>query len=94
MLEDEVLELVPRSSIGFKKGLMLVNTVGVIDSDFYENPSNDGNIGFKFKNLTDKEVVIEAGERVLQGIFKKYLIVDDDEPIANVRVGGTGSTGR
>ena len=94
MLEDEVLELVPRSSIGFKKGLMLVNTVGVIDSDFYENPSNDGNIGFKFKNLTDKEVVIEAGERVLQGIFKKYLIIDDDEPITNVRVGGTGSTGR
>ena len=94
MLEDEVLELVPRSSIGFKKGLMLVNTVGIIDSDFYENPSNDGNIGFKFKNLTDKEVVIEAGERVLQGIFKKYLIVDDDEPITNVRGGGTGSTGK
>ena len=94
MMEDEVLELVPRSSIGFKKGLMLVNTVGVIDSDFYGNPSNDGNIGFKFKNLTDKEVVIEAGERVLQGIFKKYLIIDDDNPIHSERVGGTGSTGR
>ena len=74
MLDDEVLEIYPRSSIGFKKGLMLINTVGIIDSDYFSNPDNDGNIGFKFKNLTDKEVVIEAGTRILQGIFKKYLV--------------------
>lgn len=91
MLPDEVLEIYPRSSIGFKKGLMLVNTVGIIDSDYYSNKSNDGNIGFKLKNLTDKEVRIEAGERVLQGIFKKYLIVDDDN-CNKERVGGIGST--
>ena len=91
MLPDEVLEIYPRSSIGFKKGLMLVNTVGIIDSDYYSNKNNDGNIGFKLKNLTDKEVRIEAGERVLQGIFKKYLTVDDDD--CNIeRVGGIGST--
>ena len=91
MLPDEVLEIYPRSSIGFKKGLMLVNTVGIIDSDYYSNKSNDGNIGFKLKNLTDKEVRIEAGERVLQGIFKKYLTIDDDD-CNKERVGGIGST--
>lgn len=91
MLEDEVLEIVPRSSIGFKKGLMLINTVGVIDCDYYENPDNDGNIGFKLKNLTDKEVVIKAGERIMQGIFTKYLITDDDDANKD-RLGGIGST--
>lgn len=91
MLEDEFLEIVPRSSIGFKKGLMLINTVGIIDSDYYENPDNDGNIGFKLKNLTDKEVTIQAGERIMQGIFTKYLVTDDD--ISNKdRLGGIGST--
>lgn len=92
MLENEVLEIVPRSSIGFKKGLMLVNTVGIIDSDYYSNPDNDGNIGFKFKNLTDKTVEIKAGERILQGIFKKYLITDYDNCDVE-RMGGIGSTG-
>ena len=92
MLEDEVLEIVPRSSIGFKKGLMLINTVGIIDSDYYSNPDNDGNIGFKFKNLTDKAVEIKAGERILQGIFKKYLTTDYDDCDIE-RMGGIGSTG-
>ena len=93
MLDDEVLEIYPRSSLGFKKGLMLTNTVGIIDSDYYNNPSNDGNIGFKLKNLTDKEVIIKAGERVMQGIFKKYLITDNDN-VTSIRTGGIGSTGK
>lgn len=92
MLDDEVLKIVPRSSIGFKKGLMLINTIGIIDSDYYNNPDNDGNIGFKLKNLTDKTIEIKAGERIMQGIFEKYLIVDDDE-CEKIRVGGIGSTG-
>lgn len=92
MLDDEYLEIVPRSSIGFKKGLMLINTCGIIDSDYYNNPDNDGNIGFKFKNLTDETVEIKAGERILQGIFKKYLIIDNDDCDV-IRTGGTGSTG-
>lgn len=93
MLDDEVLEIYPRSSLGFKKGLMLINTVGIIDSDYYSNTENDGNIGFKFKNLTDKEVIIKAGERVMQGIFKKYLITDNDN-VTSIRTGGIGSTGK
>ena len=91
MPDDEVLLIVPRSSIGFKKGLMLINTVAVIDSDFYESPESDGNIGFKLKNLTDKEVVIKAGERIMQGIYVKYGITDDDE-CDKERIGGVGST--
>ena len=93
MGEDEVLKIYPRSSIGFKKKLMLVNTTGIIDSDYYENPDNDGNIGFAFYNMSDVDVLIKAGERVLQGIFEKYLITDDDNA-DEVRTGGTGSTGK
>ena len=92
MLDDEYLEIVPRSSIGFKKGLMLINTCGIIDSDYYNNVDNDGNIGFKFKNLTNETVEIKAGERILQGIFKKYLTIDNDD-CDIIRTGGTGSTG-
>lgn len=92
MLDDEYLKIVPRSSLGFKKGLMLINTVGIIDSDFYENPDNDGNIGFKLKNLTNETVEIKAGERIMQGIFQEYLITDDDD-CDKKRIGGIGSSG-
>ncbi|SFE27454.1 deoxyuridine 5'-triphosphate nucleotidohydrolase [Peptostreptococcus sp. D1] len=94
MLEDEVLTTHVRSSIGMKRGLVLANTTGIIDSDYYSNPDNDGNIGFMLRNLTDKEVVIKAGERVIQGIFIKYLTADDDMPASDMRLGGVGSTGR
>ena len=93
MLDDEYLEIVPRSSIGFKKGLMLINTCGIIDSDYYNNVDNDGNIGFKFKNLTNETVEIKAGERILQGIFKKYLTIDNDDCDV-IRTGGVGSSGK
>ena len=62
MEADEVLTTHVRSSIGMKRGLVLANTTGIIDSDYYSNPDNDGNIGFMLRNLTDKEVVIKAGE--------------------------------
>lgn len=92
MREDEVLKLYVRSSIGFKKGLMLMNTVGIIDSDYYNNSDNEGNIHFKLKNLTDKEVIISKGERVVQGIFQKFLVADNDNFLSDNRVGGIGST--
>lgn len=91
---DEVLSVYVRSSIGMKRGLVLANTTGIIDSDYYSNPDNDGNIGFMLRNLTDQEVVIKAGERVVQGIFMKYLTVDDDTPKSEERLGGVGSTGK
>lgn len=94
MLPDEVLILNVRSSIGFKKGLRLINTQGWIDSDFYNNPDNDGNIGIGLYNPTGETVHITEGERIAQGIFIKYLVKDGDENEAKeARVGGIGSTG-
>ena len=92
MAEDEVLQLYVRSSVGIKKGLMLKNTVGIVDSDYYSNKNNDGNIGLNLYNTTDEAVVIERGERVVQGIFMKYLTVDNDTFLKDERTGGIGST--
>lgn len=92
MQQDEVLLVDVRSSIGHK-GLRLGNTVGVIDADYYGNPQTDGDIGFKLVNDTDKTIELKAGERIIQGIFVKYLTVDDDKCTAK-RNGGYGSTGK
>ncbi|WP_101773558.1 dCTP deaminase/dUTPase family protein [Peptostreptococcus faecalis] len=93
MNKNEVLLLHIRSSLGIKQNLVLANTTGVIDSDYYENEDNDGNIGFKLRNLSDKTVRISAGERVFQGIFMNYLTVDDEENLETARTSGFGSTG-
>ncbi len=93
MLEDEVLKLYPRSSMGIKKGLMLSNTVGIIDSSYYGNESNDGNIGLPLLNTSGKAIEIKRGERVCQGIFVKYLVADEDNVLSETRTGGTGSSG-
>ena len=94
MQDDEVLELHVRSSIGIKRGIVLSNITGIIDSSFYSNPDNDGNIALALWNTSNVDVVLEAGERVCQGIFKKYLIAGDDNYLSEERVGGIGSTGR
>ena len=93
MNPDEFMQLHIRSSLGVKKGLMLANTVGIIDSDYANNPDNDGNIGFKLANYSNDQIFIKAGEKVVQGIFMKYLTVDEDK--VNIsRDGGFGSTGK
>ena len=94
MLDDEVLSIHVRSSIGTKKDLMLKNTTGIIDSSYYENVSNDGNIGICLVNMGDKIQKIEKGERIAQGIFTKYLIVDEDTCLKSKRTGGFGSSGK
>lgn len=93
MQKDEVLFLVVRSSIGIKKGLQLANTVGIIDSDYYGNPENDGNIGICLKNTTDKDILIEAGERIAQGIFLQFFVGDEGNT-EEERTGGIGSTNK
>ena len=93
MLPDEVLEIHVRSSIGVKKNIVLSNITGIIDSSYYGNPSNDGNIGLTLWNTSDKVQVLEANERVCQGIFKKYLVANNDNIVNNERTGGFGSTG-
>ena len=93
MQAGEVLYLYDRSSNPRKKGLVLINSVGVIDSDYYNNPSNEGLIFAQFKNITDEVVVIEEGTRIIQGVFNKFLTIDNDNA-QGTRVGGLGSTGK
>ena len=93
MEDDEVLLLFVRSSVGIKKGIVLSNGTGVIDSSYYNNIDNDGNIGISLLNTTNEEVIIKKGERVMQGMFVKYLITDDDN-VKTERVGGFGSTNK
>ena len=92
MGEDEVLSIYNRSSNPFKKGLILANSVGIIDSDYYSNPDNDGHIMFAFYNFMPFDVEIKKGEKIGQGIFTKFLKADSDEASGS-REGGFGSTG-
>ena len=84
-----------RSSMAVKKRIMLVNNVGIIDADYYNNADNEGHIMLALLNMGDKAVFLEKGERVAQGIFYNYLTVDDDDKVAKeVRGGGFGSTSK
>ncbi len=92
MPEDEVLQIYPRSSLSFKKQLVLLNSVGIIDSDYYNNPDNEGEIMLIMYNYGQDDVLLKKGERIAQGIFIKYSTVDND--FNNItRLGGLGSTG-
>lgn len=90
--EDEILMLCNRSSNPKKKGLILANGVGIVDSDYYGNIENDGEIAFAFMNITNVPIVIHEGEKLGQGIFLKFGKVYNDEA-QGIREGGFGSTG-
>lgn len=92
MPKDEVLLLFVRSSLAIKRGLGLANGVGVIDSDYYGNPSNDGEIKIGIRNFGNEDVVIQKGDRIAQGIFVVYSVVDEDDASSS-REGGFGSSG-
>ncbi len=94
MNEDEVLYLYSRSSMGYKYDVSLSNSVGVIDSDFYNNKDNEGHFRVKLINHGDKDFEVKVGDRIAQGVFMKYLVVDDEEKITNEREGGLGSTNK
>ena len=91
MQSDEVLILANRSSNPGKKGLILANSIGVVDSDYYGNPDNDGHIMFAFFNFKAEDIEIKKGERIGQGMFQKYLVTDNDVA-GGERTGGFGST--
>ena len=93
MASDEVLYLYNRSSNPKKKGLILANSVGVVDSDYYGNIDNDGHIMFAFYNIKEEDITIKKGEAIGQGVFSKYFVVDDDVSEGE-RVGGFGSTNK
>lgn len=92
MNKDEVLKLYVRSSMG-KHPIVIANGTGIIDSSYFENKSNDGNIGFRLLNLGDEPYEIHIGDRIGQGVFQKYLTTDHDETVGE-RTGGFGSTGK
>ena len=91
MESDEVLILANRSSNPGKKGLILANSIGVVDSDYYGNPDNDGHIMYAFFNFKAEDVEIKKGDRIGQAIFQKYLVIDNDIAQGE-RTGGFGST--
>ena len=91
MQDNEVLKIYIRSSLAVKKGIVLVNSVGIIDKDYFNNPDNDGNIGLCLWNTSKTHFSIIQGERIVQGIFEQYMESSNcngDEK----RVGGFGST--
>ena len=85
-----VLKIYPRSSLGFKYRLSLNNTVGIIDSDYF-NADNEGHIFIKMTNCGDKPLTVEKGKAFAQGVFVEYGITVDDE-CEGLRTGGFGST--
>lgn len=91
--EDETLLMFNRSSNPKKKHLILINGVGVVDADYYNNEDNEGEIAFPFYNISKEIITIKAGEKLGQGLFVKYGITCDDEAEGE-RKGGFGSTGK
>ncbi len=93
MNDNEVLFILVRSSQGFKYNVRMCNQVGVIDSDYYNNSDNEGHIFIKLQNQGDNDYVVKTGDKICQGIFINYLVVDNEEKIERKRLSGIGSTG-
>lgn len=85
------LELSVRSSCPLKHWLILGNSVGIIDADYYNNPDNEGEIFFQIINLAPFPIYLKRGDAIGQGIIKPYLTVEGDHA-TGTRVGGFGST--
>ena len=94
MGEDEYLQLANRSSNPIKHQLVLPNGVGIIDSDYYNNENNEGQIYFQFIHFGLTDHVVKKGDRIGQGIFMPFLKADVDKESGKVRSGGFGSSGR
>ena len=92
MQDQEALILNVRSSMG-KVDIVFANSQGWVDSDFYSNIDNDGNIGLFLKNNGDMPFVINEGDRIAQGMFIPFLVADNGNT-DNERVGGYGSTNK
>ncbi|MHA8137886.1 dCTP deaminase/dUTPase family protein [Lactobacillaceae bacterium Scapto_B20] len=93
MQDNEVLIIANRSSNPLKRGLYLPNGVGVIDADYYDNPSNEGEIFVQMINFGLTDYHVKKGERIAQGIFMPFLAADDNgQQKAQKRTGGFGSS--
>ena len=92
MGSGEYLAIHIRSSMGIRHGLMLANSRGIIDRDYYDNEDNEGHILIAVYNTGKEPYHVAKGDRIAQGIFCRYLTADGDEA-SGVRRGGVGSTG-
>lgn len=92
MDENEWLGIYIRSSLAVKYGIVLANNVAVIDSDYYNNPDNEGHIMLPIRNVSGMPYTVKKGDRIAQGIFHRYYKVDNDSADGD-RTGGIGSTG-
>lgn len=90
--ETEALLLIVRSSMGFKYNVRMCNQVGLIESDYYDNPSNEGHIYVALQNEGNEEYIIKKGDAYTQGIFINFLTCDDE--VNATRLGGIGSTNK
>lgn len=90
---NQYLQLSIRSSCPLKYWLILANGEGIIDSDYYNNPSNEGEIFFQIINLFPQDIILKKGDKIGQGIFLPYNLIKNDKTVAT-RVGGFGSTSK
>jgi len=89
MNDDEIFMLIIRSSLGFKYNLRLTNQIGIIDSDYYNNISNEGHMWISIQNEGEETISLKKGTKIIQGIFVKYLTVDNEEQVITERTGWT-----
>lgn len=94
MPEDEYLMLVNRSSNPLKNNLSLPNGIGIIDSDYYGNANNEGEIFVQLVNYGLEDYTIQKGDRIAQGIFTPYQVIDEESDEFGTRIGGFGSSGK
>lgn len=86
------LALYIRSSIGINNQVIMANQTGIIDSDYANNPDNDGDMLIALYSMNEHVVRFRAGERILQGIFMSHGVASNDNAVG-IRIGGVGSTG-
>ncbi|MBQ7032013.1 MAG: hypothetical protein IJN13_06610 [Bacilli bacterium] len=89
---DEMLMLLVRSSMGFKYNMRMCNQVGIVESDYFNNPDNEGHLFVALQNEGDKIFKVKKGEAYSQGIFTKFLTCGDE--VNEIRTGGIGSTNK
>lgn len=92
MPQDYYLQMTVRSSLPLKHWLILANGVGIVDSDYYNNPDNEGHIYFELINLLPFDVILKKGDCIGQGIFLQYGTTEGEQEVTTTRTGGHGST--
>lgn len=88
---DKYLEIMLRSSTPLKYWLIMANSEGIIDADYWNCEANEGEIFLQLINLSPYAIKLKRGDRIAQGIIKSYGVTQDDTADGN-RFGGMGST--